>query len=90
MSLETVLQTKYDQPREITQVGDVVVAVTPGYGLRSGGEAYDFAIIVQIEPKIVGVSEQTDMRWGSTIDTENFKAIGLATEEAVRKCMVRL
>lgn len=89
MSIHSVMAELYKEPRIISQVGEVVVPVTPGYGLRSGGSAYEFAIIVSVEP-LVGVSEETDMRWGSTIDLENFKAIGMARPEHIDQCKRRL
>lgn len=88
MALEDIMDKKYDEARVVMEVGEIIVP-TPGYNLRSGCDAYDFAIVIQVEP-LIAVSEETDMRWESTIDRENYKAIGKANAEAVEACMRRL
>lgn len=87
--LNSIAQVVYPEKRVIMEVGDIIVPSTPGYGLRSGGSDYGIAIIVQVEPP-VAVSLETDMRWSSTIDRENFAAVGKAKQEIIDKCMRRL
>lgn len=57
--------------------GDMVVP-TDGNWLRSGAQAYDFAIVASLEPFII-VSEQGDMLWSTRLP-ENFSPIGRASQ----------
>jgi hypothetical protein len=71
------------------KVGDIVEPSNPGRALRSGCNAYNFAIVVQAEPLIL-VSEEADMKWSATVKPEHFNAIGTASDEQLAKCMTRL
>ena len=71
------------------EVGDVVVPSSDQIQLTSGCSLYSHAIVVQSEPLVL-VSEQSDMRWESTIDPTDFVAVGVAKPEVLDRCMKRL
>lgn len=57
--------------------------------LRSGGEYYTHAIVVRVNPLVL-VSEDTDMRWQSTIQDRSFVVIGKAPADVLERCKQRL
>lgn len=69
-------------------VGDIVERADRDY-LRSGGEAYSAAVVVQTKPLIL-VSFGTDMRWESTVQDVTFSVVGQATEAQLTACMRRI
>jgi len=55
-------------------LGDLVRPI-PGRGvLRSGCEAYDFAVVVQVEP-FACVSTAGDMLWACTLSRKDFSPV---------------
>lgn len=73
--------------REI-EVGDFVCKKN-GECLRSGCEAYSFAVVISVEPFVL-CSEESDMRWSSTVTKEEFKIIGKASQARLTNCLKRL
>lgn len=71
------------------KVGDIVIPNDPAYPLRSGSDAYTHAIVVQEQPLVL-VSEESDMRWESTVKPDKLKVIGVAKQEQLEICMRRL
>lgn len=71
------------------KVGDIVIPNDPAYPLRSGSSAYTHAIVVQEQPLVL-VSEESDMRWESTVKPDKLKVIGVAKQEQLEICMRRL
>lgn len=72
-----------------TKVGQRVSPVSYAYELRSGAEAYSFAIVVSMEPFVL-VSERGDMRWQASVKPEFFHVIGEATSHELEIAMARL
>ena len=70
------------------KVGEIVSPIGL-HQLRSGCSVYDVAVVVQSDPLVL-VSTGTDMRWESSINPENFHAVGVATDEQLTRCMSRL
>lgn len=73
--------------REI-EVGDFVCKKNGDY-LRSGSEAYSFAVVISVEPFVL-CSEETDMRWSYTVTKEEFRVIGKASQSRLENCLKRL
>ena len=73
--------------REI-EVGDFV-CMKNGECLRSGCEAYSFAVVISVEPFVL-CSEESDMRWSSTVTKEEFVVIGKASQTTLENCLKRL
>ncbi len=71
------------------EVGSIVEPMSNEYTLASGCSRYDNAIVVQLDPFVL-VSEGTDMRWGCTVEAQNFTVVGTASEEVLERCMERL
>jgi len=71
------------------KVGDIVIPNDPAYPLRSGSGAYTHAIVIQEQPLVL-VSEESDMRWESTVKPDKLKVIGVAKQEQLEICMRRL
>jgi len=71
------------------EVGDVVVPSSDQVILHSGCSLYSHAIVVQVEPFVL-VSEESDMRWSSTVEPTDFVVVGVAKPEVLEKCMRRL
>ena len=69
-------------------VGDLVAPNSTGYSLASGCSYYDQAVVVCINPFVL-VSEGGDMRW-NTLDPENYKAVGYADAETLKRCIDRM
>lgn len=69
-------------------VGDIVRR-KDGQNLRSGGSSYGAAVVVQVTPLVL-VSEETDMRWESTVQDVAFEVVGQTTQEHLKKCLKRL
>lgn len=70
------------------EVGDFVCKKNGGC-LRSGSEAYSFAVVISVEPFVL-CSEESDMRWSSTVTKEEFKIIGKASQARLTNCLRRL
>jgi hypothetical protein len=47
-----------------------------GFFLRSGAESYDMAVVISLDPFII-TSEESDMRWQTTVKEEDFEVVGL-------------
>ncbi len=71
------------------KVGHIVKSINPGKPLRSGGELYDLAVVVCLEPFTL-VSMHGDMRWSSTVKPENFQKVGAALPERFNELVRRL
>ncbi len=69
-------------------VGDVVVPIR-GHRLFSGCGAYDYAIVISVDPFVLA-SAEGDMRWSATAKPEYFKAIGKADSAILKTAMRRL
>jgi hypothetical protein len=76
------------QPIDLPMCVGCIVQANGGYGLRSGGSAYDCAVVVSVNPYIM-MSEAADMKWTAQ-KKENYTVIGTASEEVLAKCMSRL
>lgn len=70
------------------EVGDFVCKKNGGC-LRSGSEAYSFAVVISVEPFVL-CSEEADMRWSSTVTKEEFRVIGKASQSKLENCLKRL
>jgi len=70
-------------------VGDIVQPVNNDVDLASGACRYEDAIVVSVEPFVL-VSRQGDMRWSSTVDIDNFRVTGWASEKLMAVCIRRL
>lgn len=51
---------------------------------------YGYAVVVQLNPTMVLVSERADMRWESTVLVADFSPIGKVNPAALAVCMSRL
>jgi hypothetical protein len=71
------------------EVGDVVVPSNKQQPLQSGCSLYSHAIVVQVDPFVL-VSEESDMRWESTVEKEQFVPVGVAKPDILERCMRRL
>lgn len=71
-----------------SKVGELVVPASPSYALRSGAEAYLFAVVVSVDPFVL-VSEYGDMRWQATVRPSFFNVIGQATSNQLERAMAR-
>ena len=71
------------------EVGDVVIPADNRTVLACGSGIYSHAIVIQADPLII-VSEESDMRWSSTVEDMNLTAIGTAKPEVLKHCMRRL
>ena len=69
------------------EVGDIVVPKDIDHCLRSGCGAYDFAVVIRLDPFEM-VSEYGDMKW-VTKDPGNYKSIGIANDELMNVVMRR-
>ena len=69
--------------------GDVVKPVGHGYALRSGGQQYGSAVVVQSNPLVL-VSAEADMRWESTVEPEKLQRCGTADPQTLKRCTARL
>jgi hypothetical protein len=70
-------------------VGMVVKPIPPNW-FRSGAEAYEDAVIIQVSPFIM-TSRHGDMRWGSTFNLEDVELTSeVLTGAALQKCLDRL
>ena len=85
---EEAVKELYDTRIDIPMCRGAIVEAQEGYELRSGGSAYDCAIVVSVEPFIM-VSRDADMKW-VTKKKENYTPVGMASEEVLAKCMSRL
>lgn len=70
-------------------VGDVVVPIRHENALRSGCCAYDYAIVISVEPFILA-SAEGDMRWATTAKAENFRRIATADPTILKTAMRRI
>lgn len=70
------------------RIGDRLARVD-GEPLRSGAETFDSAIVVSTEPLVL-VSDDTTMKWESTLVASEFKSIAFVSRELVEKCRARL
>jgi len=73
----------------VFQVGDVVQSTSQNYVLRSGSEQYICAIVVQVQPLVL-VSQESDMRWESTVQANKLAIVGRADKKTLKRCMRRL
>jgi len=71
------------------RVGDIVTPIDDRGPLRSGAEWWPSAVVVQISPLVL-VSEQSDMRWQSTVQDRKFIVVGHASDDQLKRCMRRL
>lgn len=72
------------------KVGNIVKPTKEsGFYLVSGGQWYDEAVIISLEPFVL-TSLESDMRWEYTIKKENFEVIGNVGETTLRICNCRL
>jgi hypothetical protein len=62
--------------------GDLVEPISPDYTLHCGSGTYAFAVVGSVSPFVL-YSEHGDMRWSATVEPENFRVIGLATQEMI-------
>lgn len=85
---QETLAEYYGHLKPVTEVGQAVQRKN-GQELRSGAEAYRYAIVVQVEPLVL-VSRQTDMRWSATVKIDDFVAFGKAKDDVVEACKRRL
>lgn len=69
--------------------GDVVASNDSSYPLRSGGEEYPWAVVVQAHPMVL-VSERADMRWESTVKPASLRLVGTASPNLLARCIARL
>jgi hypothetical protein len=60
-----------------------------GFFLRSGAESYDMAVVISLDPFII-TSEESDMRWQTTVKEEDFEVVGLAEKQVLENCKRRL
>ena len=70
-------------------VGDIVQPISNQFQLASGASRYEDAVVVSTEPFVL-VSRFGDMRWGSTVEIENFRVTGWADEKLMSICNKRL
>lgn len=72
------------------KVGNIVKPTKEsGFYLVSGGQWYDEAVIISLEPFVL-TSLESDMRWEYTIKKENFEVIGNVDETILENCSRRL
>ncbi len=95
--MTSTMQAVYSEPQPVTKVGEVVKPIEfPASALRgtawlaSGCGSYPSAVVIQLEPKLVLVSPEADMRWGADLDITDYEAIGIATVDQLARCMTRL
>ena len=62
---------------------------TPAVDLSETNIRFGHAIVVSMTPFVL-VSDGANMRWETTVDQSKFKAIGMATKEALDLAMLRL
>jgi hypothetical protein len=70
------------------KVGDVVIPLN-GFVLHCASFAYQDAVVISTDPLILA-SEDSTMRWESTISNKEFEVIGTADEETLNNCLRRL
>jgi hypothetical protein len=87
-SWKETLVEYYGHLKPVTEVGQAVQR-KDGSQLRSGAEAYRYAIVVQVEPLVL-VSRGTDMRWSATVKIDDFAAFGKVKDDVLQACMRRL
>lgn len=84
----TEMEELQPQP-SVLEVGDIVKPSDERYPLVSGCGSYPAAVVIKTNPLVL-VSEQSDMRWESSIQDREFTVIGKATAEQLAVCMRRL
>lgn len=80
--------------REHLPLGDgiepgLLVARKDAHYLRSGAQSYSRAVVASVDPFIL-ISEEGDMLWCSTVQREDFSAIGTADEATMEIVNARL
>lgn len=70
-------------------VGDIVKPTLKFYALRSGGSAYDDAVVASVKPFVL-ISREGDMKWTATVKPWNFVVTGRADAETMEKVTDRL
>ena len=73
----------------VFQVGDLVESTDEGYPLRSGSEWYPIAVVIQVSPLVL-VSEESDMRWETTVKPDKLAVVGKADKKTLKTCLRRL
>jgi hypothetical protein len=72
------------------KVGDLVASVNLDcYVLHSGSNIYSRAVVIQEHPLVL-VSEESDMRWESTVRPDKLAVIGQADDNTLARCMRRI
>ena len=74
---------------EIIQKGDLVTYKNNNWQLVCGSELYPWAVVVSLEPFVL-VSENTEMRWETTVEIKDFTVKGRVNDEIYNNCLKRL
>lgn len=88
-NLERPFEPAEKEPGAALALGDVVASIHPAWPLRSGGQVYSHAVVVQCKPLVL-VSEHADMRWESTVRADKLRVIGKASSHLLAHCLKRL
>jgi len=70
------------------KVGEIVIPLN-GFVLHCATLRYPSAVVISTNPLIL-TSEDSTMRWESTISDKEFEVTGSADEETLNNCLRRL
>ena len=67
--------------------GEVGQPINHSHALRSGGESYSAAVVINVNPFVLSTG---DMRWSATVVKEGFEFVRRATPEELKLALTRL